>query len=306
MRITERLLLPSPCFSFEFFPPKTEAGHAALMDTLRELRELEPGFVSVTYGAGGSTRKTTTELVARIQGDVGLTAMAHLTCVGHTEDELGHILDRLQQAGVENVLALRGDAPTAPPAGTGAEPGTSVFTAVPGGFSYSSELLRYIRSGRQQGRWRFCTGGACYPEGHIECDSREDDLRHLAEKVEGGAEFLITQLFFDNAFYFDFVQRAQAARIRVPIVPGIMPITSFEQVERFTRLCGATIPMRLRLQLERYQRDPDAVLQLGVAHATVQCIELLQRGAPGIHFYTLNKSRATRMIVSALRGLQAR
>lgn len=306
MRITERLLLPSPCFSFEFFPPKTEQGHAGLMETLRELRELEPGFVSVTYGAGGSTRKTTTELVSRIQSDIGLTAMAHLTCVGHTQTELGDILDRLQQAGVENLLALRGDAPLpqAPAMPTPPEP--TPFSPVPGGFRYSSELFSFIRSGRQQGRWRFCTGGACYPEGHIECTSREDDLRHLTSKVEAGAEFLITQLFFDNAFYFDFVQRAQAARIRVPIVPGIMPITSFEQVERFTRLCGATIPMRLRLQLERYQRDPDAVLQLGVAHATVQCIELLQRGAPGIHFYTLNKSRATRMIVSALRGLHPR
>jgi methylenetetrahydrofolate reductase (NADPH) len=301
MRITERLLLPSPCFSFEFFPPKTEQGHAALMDTLRELRELDPGFVSVTYGAGGSTRKTTTELVARIQGETGLTAMAHLTCVGHTEEELGGILDRLQQAGVENLLALRGDPPQSPASPAG-EATPARFTPVEGGFRYSSELLRFIRSGRQQGRWRFCTGGACYPEGHIECATREDDLRHLAAKVEGGAEFLITQLFFDNAFYFDFVQRAQAARIRVPIVPGIMPITSFEQVERFTRMCGATIPMRLRLQLERYQRDPEAILQLGIAHATVQCIELLQRGAPGIHFYTLNKSRATRMIVTALRG----
>lgn len=301
MRITERLLLPSPCFSFEFFPPKTEQGHGALMDTLRELRELDPGFVSVTYGAGGSTRKTTTDLVARIQSETGLTAMAHLTCVGHTEEELGGILERLHQAGVENLLALRGDAPrSSPPAGDAGAP--APFVPVPGGFRYSGELLRFIRNGRQQGRWRFCTGGACYPEGHPECASRDDDLRNLADKVEGGAEFLITQLFFDNAFYFDFVQRAQAARIRVPIVPGIMPITSFEQVERFTRLCGATIPMRLRLQLERYQRDPDAILQLGIAHATVQCIELLQRGAPGIHFYTLNKSRATRMIVSALRG----
>jgi methylenetetrahydrofolate reductase (NADPH) len=176
------------------------------------------------------------------------------------------------------------------------------FEPPPGGFRFASELLGFIRSGRQAGRWRFCTGGACYPEGHIESPSRDADLRHLATKVESGAEFLITQLFFDNAFYFDFRERAQAGRIRVPIVPGIMPITNFDQVERFTRLCGATVPMRLRLQLERYQHDADAVLELGVAHATVQCVELLQRGAPGIHFYTLNKSRATRMILSALRA----
>jgi methylenetetrahydrofolate reductase (NADPH) len=298
MRIAERLLMPSPCFSFEFLPPKTDAGRENLMQTLRELRELEPAFVSVTYGAGGSTKQITTDLVAHIKSDTGIEAMAHLTCVGHDQDELGRILDRLQEAGVENVLALRGD----PPAQPGAR-GPQPFTPVTGGFRYGSELVTFIRHGQRSGRWRFCLGGACYPEGHIECPQRDDDLRNLATKVEAGTEFLITQLFFDNAFYFDFLQRAQAQRIRVPIVPGIMPITSFEQVERFTRLCGATIPMRLRLQLERYQHDPHAILQLGVAHATVQCIELLQRGAPGIHFYTLNRSHATRMILSALRSL---
>ncbi len=297
MRIAERLLQPTPCFSFEFFPPRTAAGSETLMQTLRELVELSPGFVSVTYGAGGSTQMATTDLVARIVREVGIEAMAHLTCVGHKQAELERILDHIAAAGIENVLALRGDAPRHPNS-IEALP----FMPVEGGFRYASELIDSIRRGRQAGRWRFGLGAACYPEGHLECPSREDDLRHTASKVEAGAEFLITQLFFDNAFYFDFVQRAQAARIRVPIVPGIMPITSFEQVERFTRLCGATIPMRLRLQLERYQHDSDAVLGLGVAHATVQCIELLQRGAPGIHFYTLNKSRATRMILSALRS----
>jgi methylenetetrahydrofolate reductase (NADPH) len=295
MRIAERLHSPSPCFSFEFFPPKTDAGVVSLFDTLRELKELEPDFVSVTYGAGGSTQQRTTEIVSRIKRDVGIEAMAHLTCVGHGEADLSVVLDQLHGAGVENVLALRGD----PPRDDKGLPGA--FEPVPGGFRYASELVRFIRAGRQGGRWPFCLGGACYPEGHMECPAREDDLRHLVQKVEAGAEFLITQLFFDNAFYFDFVQRAQAARIRVPIVPGIMPITNFEQIDRFTRLCGATIPMRLRLQLERYQHDPDAILQLGVAHATVQCMELLERGAPGIHFYTLNRSRATRMIMLALR-----
>jgi methylenetetrahydrofolate reductase (NADPH) len=301
MRIAERLLAPSPCFSFEFFPPKTDGGVETLFETLRELRELEPGFVSVTYGAGGSTQQRTTEIVSRIKHDVGIEAMAHLTCVGHAEDDLGAVLDRLHGAGIENVLALRGDPPRDPATGQ-----LQAFEPAPGGFRNSSELVRHIRTGRQGGRWPFCVGGACYPEGHMECPSREDDLKHLVEKVEAGAEFLITQLFFDNAFYFDFVQRAQAARIRVPIVPGIMPITNFEQIERFTRLCGATIPMRLRLQLERFQNDPDAILQLGVAHATVQCMELLERGAPGIHFYTLNRSRATRMIMLALRNAQGR
>ena len=299
MRITERLQKPSPSYSFEFFPPKTEPGLANLLDTLRDLRELEPSFVSMTYGAGGSTQRTTTELTARIKHEIGIEAMAHLTCVGHDQAELARTLDALAAAGIDNVLALRGDRPssTADSADRNSQP------SEPGcaDFAYASQLVNFMRSDRK--RWPFCIGGACYPEGHIECPLREDDLRHLAEKVEAGTEFLITQLFFDNAFYFDFVQRAQAMRIRVPIVPGIMPITSFEQVERFTRMCGATIPMRLRLQLERYQRDPEAILELGVAHATVQCTELLSRGAPGIHFFTLNKSRATRMILTALRSL---
>jgi methylenetetrahydrofolate reductase (NADPH) len=299
MRIAERLQKPTPCFSFEFFPPRTPVGIENLMTTLRELYELSPDFVSVTYGAGGSTQTTTTELVSRIRRESKIEAMAHLTCVGHTQDELGAVLDRLAEADIENVLALRGDPPR--PAGA-ASLGPLPFAPVPGGFSYASDLLRYMKNSGADRGWRFCLGGACYPEGHIECPSRDDDLRHLAEKVQAGAEFLITQLFFDNAFYFDFLARAQAARVRVPIVPGIMPITSFEQVERFTRLCGATIPMRLRLQLERNQHDAEAILELGVAHATVQCVELLQRGAPGIHFYTLNKSRATRMILSALRA----
>ncbi len=299
MRITERLQKPSPSYSFEFFPPKTEPGLANLLDTLRDMRELEPSFVSMTYGAGGSTQRTTTELTARIKHEIGIEAMAHLTCVGHDQAELARTLDALAAAGIDNVLALRGDRPSltvdsADRDRQPSEPGCADF-------AYASQLVNFMRSDRK--RWPFCIGGACYPEGHIECPLREDDLRHLAEKVEAGTEFLITQLFFDNAFYFDFVQRAQAMRIRVPIVPGIMPITSFEQVERFTRMCGATIPMRLRLQLERYQRDPEAILELGVAHATVQCTELLSRGAPGIHFFTLNKSRATRMILTALRSL---
>ena len=299
MSVAERLQKPSPSYSFEFFPPKTEAGLHNLLDTLRDLRDLEPSFVSMTYGAGGSTQRSTTELTARIKHEIGIEAMAHLTCVGNSQAELASTLDALAAAGIDNVLALRGDRPS--PVPSASEPVLAAAAEARDELSYASQLVRFMRSDRK--RWPFCIGGACYPEGHIECPKREDDLRHLAEKVEAGTEFLITQLFFDNAFYFDFVQRAQAMRVRVPIVPGIMPITSFEQVERFTRLCGATIPMRLRLQLERYQRDPEAILELGVAHATVQCTELLSRGAPGIHFFTLNKSRATRMILTALRSL---
>ncbi len=285
------LLNPSrPCFSFEFFPPKTPAGTQALFATLEELSLLEPGFVSVTYGAGGSTRQDTVALVSRIRGDTGIEAMAHLTCVGHSREALRAELDRLAEAGVENVLALRGDPP----------PGATSFEAPRDGFRHAIELVELIR----EHPFPFVIGGAAYPEGHVETPSREADLQHLKAKVDAGLDFVITQLFFDNAFYFDFVERCRRAGINVPIVPGIMPITNAQQIERFTRMCGATVPMRLQLQLERLANDPEAVMQLGVAHATVQCMELLQRGVPGLHFYTLNKSPATRMIVSALRSRQ--
>jgi methylenetetrahydrofolate reductase (NADPH) len=288
MRIPERLRAAAPCFSFEFFPPKTDDGVANLFEALRELAPLEPGFVSVTYGAGGSTRARTVETVTRIKSETGIEPMAHLACLGHTRGEITEVLDRVAEAGIDNVLCLRGDPPRDLP----------FYHATTDGFRFASELVRFVKGGS----WRFSLGAACYPEGHIENPSRDDDLGALKIKVESGVEFLITQLFFDNAFYFDFVARARAAGITIPIVPGIMPITNFEQIERFTRMCGATIPMRLRLELERRKEDPEAILQLGVAHATVQCMELLARGAPGIHFYTLNRSRASRMILAALRS----
>jgi len=288
MRISERLRAGAPCFSFEFFPPKTDEGVDNLFEAVRELAALEPGFVSVTYGAGGSTRQRTLETVTRIKSETGVEAMAHVACIGHTRGEVREILERLHEAGLENVLCLRGDPPRDQP----------FHHATVDGFRFASELVAFVRASG----WRFTVGGACYPEGHIENPSREDDLRALKTKVDSGLDFLITQLFFDNAFYFDFVSRARAAGIELPIVPGIMPITNFDQIERFTRMCGATIPIRLRLEMERRRDDPEAILQLGVAHATVQCVELLARGAPGIHFYTLNRSRATRMILTALRG----
>ena len=288
MKVRNRLNPSQPCFSFELFPPKTDAGVAELMKALDDLATLDPGFVSVTYGAGGSTRERTIELVKQIKHHNGIEVMAHLTCVGHTRDELKGILDELAGAKIENVLALRGDPPK----------GASSYQPVTGGLSYASELVELIRDGD----YGFCLGSAAYPEGHVECPSRETDLLNLKKKVDAGLDFVITQLFFDNAFYFDFVERARRVGINVPIVPGIMPITSYEQLNRFIRLCGATVPMRLALQLEKLKDDPDAVIQLGVAHATVQCMELLQRGVPGIHFYTLNRSPATRLIVSALRS----
>lgn len=277
-----------PCYSFEFFPPKTTDGETNLWSTLEDLRALAPGFVSVTYGAGGSTRDRTLQLVSNIKARTGLEAMAHLTCVGHTRDELAGVLDDLAEAKIENVLALRGDPPK----------GSKTFEAVAGGFRYANELVEFIR----EKEYPFCVGSACYPEGHVETASRDEDLLNLKRKVDAGLDFLITQLFFDNAFYFDFVERARRAGINIPIVPGIMPITNYEQLGKFVRLCGATVPMRLQLQLEAVKDEPEAVTALGVAHATVQCMELLQRGVPGVHFYTLNRSPATRMIVGALRA----
>ncbi|MGI8557317.1 MAG: methylenetetrahydrofolate reductase [NAD(P)H] [Solirubrobacteraceae bacterium] len=275
-----------PLFSFEFFPPKTEEGERNLFDALSQLRELEPGFVSVTWGAGGSTRTKTIEIVRRIRADHDLEAMAHFTCVGATVDELRSALDQMRSAGLDNVLALRGD----PPAGE------SGFVQTDGGLAHASELTELVAA-----EYEFCIVGACYPEGHPEEPDANADLEHLRRKVEAGARVLVTQLFFDNAAYFAFVGRARAVGIDVPIVPGIMPITNFEQITRFTSMCGASIPAALQAQLELRSEQPAAVAELGVAYATLQCAELLAGGAPGIHFYTLNRSPSTRAILSALR-----
>lgn len=288
MRIRELLACGRPSISFEFFPPKKEAGFDKLRETLASLRELRPTYVSVTYGAGGSTRDRTIELVTGIRADYQIEAMAHLTCVGASWQDLKGILQRLRDGGIENVLALRGD----PPADQ------KTFTPHPDGFTYADQLAASIRE-----NFDFCLGGACYPEVHPEADDAQADLVNLKRKVDAGCEFLITQLFFDNQRYFDFVAQARAAGIGVPIIPGIMPITNVVQIERFTRMCGATIPPELLSELRTLQDDPAAVMALGVAHATAQCVELLQRGAPGIHFYTLNKSPATRTILMAIRSI---
>ncbi|MGE0478924.1 MAG: methylenetetrahydrofolate reductase [NAD(P)H] [Phycisphaerae bacterium] len=288
MRIRELLSCGRPSLSFEFFPPKDEASLAALRDTLAALRELRPTYISVTYGAGGSTRERTLELVSHVRRDYGIEAMAHLTCVGASKAEIRTVLERLADAGVENVLALRGDPPR----------GQVNFLPHPEGFRYANELASFARE-----HFSFCLAGACYPEKHPEAPSLDADLLAAKRKVDAGCQFLITQLFFDNQRYFDFAARARAIGIGVPILPGIMPITNVAQVERFTQMCGATIPEPLLSELRRLQHDPQAVLSLGVAHATAQCLELLQRGAPGIHFYTLNKSPATRTILTAMRTI---
>jgi methylenetetrahydrofolate reductase (NADPH) len=290
MRIDQILATGNePVFSFEFFPPKTDEGERNLREALWALRELRPDFVSVTYGAGGSTRGLTLELTRWIKQELGIEAMAHLSCVGTTRDELCVILDSIVGAGIENVLALRGDPPR----------GAATWTPHPGGLRYSSELAALIAD-----RYPACVGAACFPEVHPEATDLTSDLRFLKQKVDSGVSFLITQLFFDNEAYFRFVEEARAVGIDVPIIPGIMPITDVGQIKRFTEMCGASIPESLLRQLEACAPFSGEVLQLGVSYATLQCAELLARGAPGIHFYTLNRSPATRAILAALRLLR--
>ena len=286
MRIVDLFRADEPVISFEFFPPKTEEGVETLYKTVKELRPCRPSFVSVTYGAGGSTRDRTLELVARIQRDLGITTMAHLTCVGSTKDEIRETLDRLHASGIRNVLALRGDPPK----------GQAEFQAVEGGFRYATELVAFIRELGDD----WCVGAACYPEGHVESSDLEADLAHLAEKVDAGADFLVSQLFFDNDDYRAFVRRARSNGVAVPIVPGLMPVTNASQVERFTKMCGARIPQELYRRLRIVEDDNAAVVATGVQWAVDQGRELLAEGAPGLHFYTLNRSSATLAVHAAL------
>jgi methylenetetrahydrofolate reductase (NADPH) len=288
MKISDLFSTGKRLFSFEFFPPKTEAGAASLERTIHDLKELAPDFVSVTYGAGGSTRDRTVDLVTRIQRQEGMCAMAHLTAVAAPRQEIAALVDRLVSSGVENLIPLRGD----PPADT------EDFVQPAGGFLHASEMVAFIR---QRFGQRICLAGAGYPEGHPQCRDLDRDMANLVKKVEAGIDFIVTQLFFDNRFYFDFVDRARKAGIKIPIVPGIMPITDAAQINRITRMCGATLPPLLRTELDRRAGDSAATMQLGLAQATAQCIGLLAGGAPGIHFYTLNQSPATRMILTALR-----
>src|ERR1044071_541917 len=286
MRINELLDGAEPTFSFEFFPPKTAAGEENFGRALQELAPMEPSFVSVTYGAGGTTRDKTVETVRHIKEHHGLEAMAHFTCVGATTEELRTTLEEIRAAGIDNVLALRGDPPR----------GQEEWTASEGGLEYSHQLVSLLRD-----NYDFAIAAACFPETHIHATSPEDDLRYLKQKVDAGVDYLITQLFFDNELYFDFVERAQAIGITVPIIPGVMPITGYGQIARITSLCGATMPEHVLAELDARQDDAEAVAEFGVSYATMQCADLLANGAPGIHFCTLNRSPATRAILSALR-----
>jgi methylenetetrahydrofolate reductase (NADPH) len=288
MKISQMLAGGRPLFSFEFFPPKDEPAAPALMETVLHLQQLKPDFVSVTYGAGGSTRTKTLELVARIKHEIGMETMAHLTCVGHSKTQIREILKELADRGIENIIALRGDPPK----------GQSSFQPSADGFQHANELVE------EAARMGFCVAVAGYPEKHPEAKTLAEDLRYLKRKVDAGASFVITQLFFQNAYYFDFVAQARALGIRAPIIPGLMPVTNFAQVQRFSSLCGATLPSTLTQELASVQSDMEAVTRIGVRHAAHQGEELLRKGAPGIHFYTLNKSRSSREILEHLKNLR--
>ena len=287
MRIDEIIAAKAPTFSVEFFPPKTEEAREALFATARSLRELEPDFVSVTYGAGGGTRDGTVEITRELKDELGFETMAHLSCVGETADGLAETLDQISAAGIENVFALRGDPPR----------GQEDFVQPEGGLGSAAELTAFIAS-----RWSFTVGGACFPEVHPEAPDLETDLAYLKTKVDSGASFLITQLFFDNQVYFDFVAAARAAGITVPIIAGVIPVASFEQTKRICALCDASIPPRLEAAFSAAGGDEKAEFELGVAYAAQQCSELLLAGAPGIHFYALNRAPATRAVLGSLQA----
>ncbi len=287
MRIDEILAAsPEPTFSFEFFPPKTDEAEAHLHAALDDLTAMAPSFVSVTYGAGGSSRDRTINVVRNLRVEHGLEAMAHLTCVGATKDEIRAVLGQMREAGIDNVLALRGDPPG----------GEEQFSPTPGGFASSPELTALLTE-----EFPFCVGGAAYPEPHPDSRHDDDDVQTAKAKVEAGARFLITQIFYDNADYFSFVQRLRDEGIDVPVIPGLMPITAIGQSRGFLAKIGAKIPDAYRRELDAREDDPDALRSLGISYATLQAAELLAAGAPGIHFITMNRSPATRAILSTLR-----
>jgi methylenetetrahydrofolate reductase (NADPH) len=283
----EKVAARKPVISFEFFPPKTDEGERTLLEKqIPALLAARPDFCSVTYGAGGSTREKTLHIVDCVQRRHGLPALAHLTCVNHTRAEVSTLLEKIESLNCQNILALRGD-----PAGGGP------FVPTPGGFEYSAELVRFIR---QHGD--FSIGVAGFPEGHVACrDGKHADWRHLQAKVDAGADFVMTQLFFDNADYFEFRDHvAGKLGVKVPLVPGVISILSATQITKFTQLCGARIPAPLKARLDALGADDEAAMKFGVEYATRQCEELLRAGVPGLHFYTLNKAPATVQVLKNL------
>jgi methylenetetrahydrofolate reductase (NADPH) len=285
MRVDEIIANNRPTFSVEFFPPKSDEAKEQLFATAAALAPLEPDFVSVTYGAGGSNRQGTVDMTRRLKEDYGLETVAHLSCVGETTDGLARTIDQFQEVGIDNVFALRGDPPQ----------GQTSFVQEQGGLGSAADLARFINAG-----WDFCLGGACFPEVHPEAVDLDTDLDYLKQKVDSGVQFLVTQLFFDNQIYFDFVRAARAKGIDVPIIPGVIPVQSFAHTKRICDRCDASIPEALERGFAVAGEDPEREFELGVAYAAQQCTELLMAGAPGIHFIALNRAPATRAVLGAL------
>ena len=284
MKIKDILKKTRPV-SFEFFPPRTAEGIPAVLETLDGLKAYRPDFVSITYGAGGSTRAFTEEITFEAKRNAGVEVMAHLTCVGQTKEEIHAVLERLEAEGVENVIALRGDPPR----------GTTEFVPVEGGFQHATDLLRHIKA-----NFKFGVAAACYPEGHTESVDLDADLKYVKLKVDNGADFLVTQLFYDNRHYYDFVERARAGGIGVPIIPGVLPVLNTAQVRRFTALSGSEIPPALNKLLDKYADDDDSARDMGVEYATAQVRELWDSGVPGVHFYVLNRTYSVSRILDNL------
>lgn len=286
MHIAAILEDKNPCLSFEFFPPKSEAASASLYTNLEQLQALKPGYVSVTYGAGGSTRDLTHDLLVKLKKETSLEIVSHLTLVSHSKQEIKDILNRYSENGIDNIMALRGDPPG----------GGSSFSPHPDGFRYAAELVEFIKNTKPQ----MGVGVAGFPEGHPETPNRLQEIRNLKAKVDAGADYICTQFFFDNNDFYDFVERCQLVGIKVPIVAGIMPVTSLKGMERMAQLAlGSRFPARLMRQLERAEGD-DYVKNVGIHWATQQVQDLLENGVRGIHFYTLNKSEATREIYRSI------
>ncbi len=289
MKVKDLYSKLSKVISFEFFPPKSEEAEVKLFEVVADLKRLKPSYISVTYGAMGTTRANTLRIVSKIKNEIGIESAAHLTCVGHTRDEICAILLELKNKGIQNIVALRGDAPQ----------GETEYRPHPEGFRFAAEMVAFIRS-QSEFADHFSLAVAGYPEGHTECRNLVQDTRHLFDKVNQGADLVITQLFFNNDHYFKFVERCRKFGIKVPIVPGIMPVTHGPQIKKFATMCGATIPYKMEDAIKRYGTDSLAIEEFGIEFATKQCESLLSQGAPGLHFYTLNKSNATKQIYQNL------
>lgn len=283
MKIKDILKSEQPHISFEVFPPKTDAGFDSVMRATEQIAQLKPSYISVTYGAGGGTSKNTVQIASRIKHDMGVTSLAHLTCVSSTKEMVHSVIGQLKEEGIENVLALRGDIPS------------ETDFPLPNHYRYANELIEDIK---QQGD--FCIGAACYPEGHVESEYKKDDIMHLKHKVDCGVDFLTTQMFFDNNILYNFLYRIREKGITVPVIPGIMPVTNSKQMKRILELSGTILPERFRAILDRFGEDPKAMQQAGIAYATDQIIDLIANGINNVHIYSMNKPEVAGAIMENL------